>query len=60
MKKYILAALFAIATSAVSHADLLLTGTVVDKSTGETLPGAIVKIDGTHRGEVTDADGRFV
>lgn len=59
MKKYILAALFAIATSAVSHADLLLTGTVVDKSTGETLPGAIVKIDGTHRGEVTDADGRF-
>lgn len=36
-----------------------IAGKVVDKSTGETLPGANVVIEGTTLGAVTDPDGNY-
>ena len=36
-----------------------ISGTVTDGSTGETLPGASVKVKGTSRGATTDLDGNF-
>jgi hypothetical protein len=37
----------------------VLMGTVVDQSTGETLPGALVKISGLDQTVYTDLDGNF-
>lgn len=37
----------------------ILTGKVLDKATGEPLPGATVKIKGTDVGTATDIDGKF-
>lgn len=37
-----------------------ISGSVVDRLTGEPLPGATVVIDGTSRGSATDADGSYV
>ena len=36
-----------------------INGTVVDGTTGETLPGASVLVEGTTTGSITDFDGRF-
>jgi TonB-linked SusC/RagA family outer membrane protein len=36
-----------------------VTGTVTDASTGESLPGVNIVIDGTTTGVVTDADGKY-
>ncbi len=36
-----------------------ITGTVIDKATGETLPGASISIEGTTTGTMTDIDGHF-
>lgn len=36
-----------------------ITGSVTDRSTGETLPGVYVVVKGTNTGTVTDADGRY-
>jgi len=36
-----------------------INGTVVDATTGETLPGASVLVEGTTTGSITDFDGRF-
>ena len=36
-----------------------INGTVVDATTGETLPGASVMVRGTTTGSITDFDGRF-
>ncbi len=36
-----------------------ITGTVLDRATGETLPGASVLVEGTTIGTVTNMDGRF-
>jgi len=37
-----------------------ITGKVIDRSTGEPLPGATVMLDGTNRGTITDLRGVFV
>lgn len=37
-----------------------ISGTVKDSKTGETIPGAGVKLKGTSNGTSTDADGKFV
>jgi len=37
----------------------VITGVVVEAATGEPLPGANVKIDGTSRGTTTDLNGRY-
>ncbi len=39
--------------------DRLLTGTVMDESTSEPLPGTSVIIKGTSTGTITDLDGKF-
>ncbi|MFW5707351.1 MAG: carboxypeptidase-like regulatory domain-containing protein, partial [Bacteroidota bacterium] len=36
-----------------------VTGTVIDRATGETLPGANVLVEGTTIGTVTNMDGQF-
>jgi len=36
-----------------------ISGSVTDGTTGETLPGASVKVKGTSRGATTDLDGNF-
>lgn len=36
-----------------------ITGTVVDSSTGETLPGAGIKVKGTTKSVTTDGNGKF-
>lgn len=36
-----------------------ISGTILDAKTGETLPGAIVLIEGTQRGASADFDGKF-
>lgn len=46
----------------LSRADVLdavLSGAVTDSTTGETLIGASVRIDGTSLGAATDLDGRY-
>ena len=37
-----------------------IRGTVTDAISGETLPGALVKLTGTDKGAVADADGRYI
>lgn len=37
----------------------LMTGTIYDRETGETLPAATVQIVGTYKGTVSNAEGRF-
>ncbi len=51
---FLLCALCAVATRAQ------LSGTVVDGSTGEPIPGATLKYVGTSEGRASDIDGHFV
>ncbi|MBL7933931.1 MAG: TonB-dependent receptor [Bacteroidia bacterium] len=37
-----------------------VSGTILDSKTGETLPGAMVLIEGTSKGGAADFDGKFV
>ncbi len=39
---------------------ITLQGTVTDAATGETLPSANIQIEGTYRGTITNAEGRYV
>ncbi len=43
-----------------AHAQYELRGTVADKSTGETIIGAVVKVKGESKGSSTDLDGKFI
>ncbi|MDP4208681.1 MAG: TonB-dependent receptor [Bacteroidota bacterium] len=36
-----------------------ITGTVTDSSTGETLPGVSISVEGSNSGAVTDNEGKF-
>lgn len=47
------------ATSSMAQ-NMQITGTVIDKSTNETLPGVNVIVEGTSIGTVTDIDGKYV
>lgn len=51
----------AIAGASLKHisATLSVKGTVIDKSTGQALPGVTVKVKGTQIGTITDATGSF-
>ncbi|MDD5508034.1 MAG: TonB-dependent receptor [Bacteroidales bacterium] len=51
--------LLAIAGIAAFGQQRTITGTVTDRETNETLPGATVLIKGTAKGTATDLDGRF-
>lgn len=55
-----LTALLLVVFSFAAHAQTgRVTGTVSDRATGETLPGASVLVQGTTIGTVTNMDGRF-
>jgi TonB-linked SusC/RagA family outer membrane protein len=57
--KSILLLLLAIAVTVVFGQERTVTGTVTDRETSETLPGATVLVKGTAKGTATDLDGRF-
>ncbi len=46
-------------TASMALAQKQVTGTVVDSETGEPIPGATVKVQGTTQGTLTNADGKF-
>lgn len=46
-------------TKDVDQSPIMITGTVVDKKTGETLIGVSVMVRGTDQGTVTDLEGKF-
>lgn len=37
----------------------IIPGTIIDKDTQETLPGAAIYLDGTTISTITDSDGNF-
>jgi TonB-dependent SusC/RagA subfamily outer membrane receptor len=41
------------------YAQAVLSGTVTDDATGETLPGASIMVEGTGSGTVTDFEGKY-
>ncbi len=58
--KHIFVATVLVAQAAISYGQTVLTGTVVDTSTGEPLVGAQVIVKGEKaKGVITDADGGF-
>ena len=60
MIKKILLLAFVVFGSAAMFAQTTITGTVKDAKTGETLPGANIKISRKAVGTTTDFDGKFV
>lgn len=46
-------------TAAPQQKQRVITGKVIDKNTGEPLPGATIKITGTSIGTAADIDGNF-
>ncbi|MDR3119533.1 MAG: TonB-dependent receptor [Mediterranea sp.] len=58
IKAKLIAALFLLWVTPLAGRNI--TGTVVDKSSGEPLIGATIRIDGTNTGAVTGMDGHFV
>ncbi len=40
-------------------AQRIVRGTVTDAATGEALPAANIQVEGTYRGTITNADGRY-
>ncbi len=57
--KSMLLLLLAIAGTVVFGQERGISGSVSDRSTGESLPGASVLIKGTSIGSITDVDGKF-
>ncbi len=57
-KSFILMA-FCLMTSVIASGQFAISGRVVDRTDGNTLPGAHVVIEGTYKGVFTDRDGQF-
>lgn len=57
--QYFLVALLLVITAGASYAQTTVSGTITDGTTGEPLPGATVRVDGTSTGAVTDVDGKY-
>ena len=55
---YLFGVLFLL-TCAAANAQSVITGTVLDGETKETMPGVSVLIKGTHTGDYTSPDGKF-
>jgi len=55
----IILALFLVCASLLAQDKINVRGTVKDKTTGETLIGVSVKVDGTTLGTITDLDGGY-
>ena len=58
-KTLLVAFLLAIFATGTMHAQIVASGTVVEKSTGEPIIGASVLEEGTSNGTITDFDGNF-
>ncbi|MDR8393578.1 TonB-dependent receptor [Aliifodinibius sp. S!AR15-10] len=56
---FVLLVCFTFVFSASSYSQGVISGTVIDGTSGETLPGANVSIQGTQIGASTDADGEY-
>lgn len=56
-KMYILLAAFLL--TATAFAQGTITGTIIDRDTGETLPGANILVKGTTNGATADFDGNY-
>ena len=41
------------------YADIIVTGTIRDATTGETMPGVSIKVKGQAKGTVTTSEGKF-
>ena len=50
---------FSLALTSSLIAQITVSGTVMDASTGEALPGANVVVEGTSKGSAADANGKF-
>ena len=50
---------FSLALTSSLIAQITVSGTVTDASTGEALPGANVVVEGTNKGSAADANGEF-
>ena len=50
---------FSLALTSSLIAQITVSGTVMDASTGEALPGANVVVEGTNKGSAADANGEF-
>ena len=50
---------FSLALTSSLIAQITVSGTVMDASTGEALPGANVVVEGTNKGSAADANGKF-
>lgn len=60
LKSLMLALLLMIGTAVVANAqNRTISGTVLDASLGDPVPGATVLVKGTTRGTATDLDGKF-
>ncbi len=60
LKTLLLALILVVSATLVANAQSrTITGTVLDASIGETVPGATVLVKGTTRGTATDLDGKF-
>ncbi len=59
MKKFKLLLIGILFSSAAVFAQQKVTGTVIEKATGEGLPGVSVVVKGTTKGTQTDFDGNF-
>ena len=57
--RYMLLGLLMLVTSAVYAQNLTVTGTVIDSSTGEPVPFASIRLDGTMTGGMSDMDGVY-
>ncbi len=57
--KYMLACALLMAATAVHAQNITVTGTVKDASTGEPVPFASIRLDGTMTGGMTDMDGIY-
>jgi TonB-linked SusC/RagA family outer membrane protein len=59
VKTWILTIILGMVTTAASVAQIQITGTVIDASTQETLPGVNILVKNTMNGTATDMDGNF-
>ena len=50
---------FGAAAAQAQEAEQVVRGRVLDAQTGESLPSANIRIEGTYRGAITNADGDF-
>ena len=61
-KLIFIAMLAGVSSARVTHAQQpghIVRGQVLDAQTGESLPSANIRIEGTFRGTITNADGAF-